>query len=173
MKNEKTNQSESQIDLELAEQLTPEPVETAMVPQLNVNLPAQVPTDEQKKDLISDEKLVKVYDEILDNIRKDREEIDYVLNNFVNMVINDGEATSSSKEALVNLIKIKSDTADKLSKVADLMTRVKMREKDTFPKYMAVHQNNTTNITKKATLSTAEKRQMIEEQGKKNKEGGN
>lgn len=172
MKNEKTNQSESQIDLELAEQLTPEPVETGMVPQLNVNLPAQIP-DEQKKDLISDEKLVKVYDEILDNIRKDREEIDYVLNNFVNMVINDGEATSSSKEALVNLIKIKSDTADKLSKVADLMTRIKLRDNNTFPKYMAVHQNNTTNITKKATLSTAEKRQMIEEQGRKTKEGGN
>ena len=42
----------------------------------------------------------------------------------------------------VNLIKIKSDTADKMSKVADLMTRIKLKEKDTFPRYLAAQQNN-------------------------------
>jgi hypothetical protein len=30
--------------------------------------------------------------------------------------------------------------------VADLMTRVKLKERDTFPKYLAAHQNNTINI---------------------------
>lgn len=171
MNNENQNLSESQIDLTLAEQLPPEVVESGMVPQLNVNLPAQIPGAEQKKeDLISDEKLLNVYDEVLDNIRKDRLEIDTILASFVDMVINDGEATSSSKEALVNLIKIKSDTADKLSKVADLMTRIKLKETNPFPKYMAVHQNNTTNITKKETLSIADKRQLIEQA---NKKGGN
>jgi len=60
--------------------------------------------------------------------------------------MNDGDATSSTKEALVNLIKIKSDMSDKMSKVADLMTRIKLKERDTFPKYLAAQQNNTINI---------------------------
>ena len=58
------------------------------------------------------------------------------------MIINDGDASSASKEAIVNLLKIKSDTSDKMSKVADLMTRVKLKEKDTFPRYLAAQQNN-------------------------------
>lgn len=58
------------------------------------------------------------------------------------MVINDGDASSASKEAIVNLVKIKSDTADKMSKVADLMTRIKLKDKDTFPRYLAAQQNN-------------------------------
>jgi hypothetical protein len=58
------------------------------------------------------------------------------------MVINDGDASSASKEAIVNLMKIKSDTADKMSKVADLMTRIKLKDKDTFPRYLAAQQNN-------------------------------
>lgn len=36
---------------------------------------------------------------------------------------------------------------DKMSKVADLMTRVKLKDKDTFPKYLAANQNNTINIS--------------------------
>jgi hypothetical protein len=39
-------------------------------------------------------------------------------------------------------MKIKSDTADKMSKVADLMTRIKLKDKDTFPRYLAAQQNN-------------------------------
>jgi hypothetical protein len=36
--------------------------------------------------------------------------------------------------------------SDKMSKVADLMTRIKLKERDTFPKYLAAQQNNTINI---------------------------
>jgi hypothetical protein len=58
------------------------------------------------------------------------------------MVLNDGDASSASKEAIVNLLKIKSDTSDKMTKVADLMTRIKLKDKDTFPRYLAAQQNN-------------------------------
>ena len=64
------------------------------------------------------------------------------MSTFLEMVINDGDASSASKEAIVNLIKIKSDTSDKMSKVADLMTRIKLKEKDTFPRYLSAQQNN-------------------------------
>jgi hypothetical protein len=58
------------------------------------------------------------------------------------MVMNDGDASSASKEAIVNLLKIKSDISDKKAKIADLETRIKLKEKDTFPRYLAAHQQN-------------------------------
>ena len=62
------------------------------------------------------------------------------------MVFNEGDSTTSSKEAVVNLIKLRSEQSDKMTKVADLMTRIKLKERDTFPRYMAASQNNTINI---------------------------
>jgi len=103
----------------------------------------------QKKEeetLITDESLLTIYGEIADNIRGDRDDIEDVLNNFINMVFNDGDSTTSSKEAVVNLIKLKAEQSDKMAKIADLMTRIKLKERDTFPRYLAASQNNTINI---------------------------
>jgi hypothetical protein len=115
----------------------------AVIPAMNVNLPVQ---PQQEENLVSDEALLGIYGEILQNLREDRDEINNLLSTFADMVINDGDPSTSSKEALVNLVKIKSDSSDKMAKVADLMTRVKLKEKDTFPKYLAAHQSNTINI---------------------------
>lgn len=115
-----------------------------VMPAMNVNVPTV--NEEAEPSLITDDALLGVYGEILDNIRSDRKEIDNLLSNFVEMVINEGDSTSASKEALVNLVKIKSESADKMAKIADLMTRVKLKERDTFPRYLAAHQNNTINI---------------------------
>lgn len=121
-----------------------------IVPHLNISVPdSQVNSD--VSNLVKDEDLVGMYKEIIDYIKDDRKEIDNFIDNFANMVMNDGDATSSSKEALVNLIKIKSDMTDKMSKVADLMTRIKLKEKDTFPKYLAAQQTNTINIGNSGT----------------------
>jgi hypothetical protein len=116
--------------------------------------------------LISDETVVTVYEEILNNLRTDRIEVDEYLNNFADMVFNGGDSTTSSKEALINLIKVKSDTADKMSKIADLMTRIKLKERDTFPRYLAASQNNTINVgdgAKRALLEAIDKAQKDKE----------
>lgn len=102
--------------------------------------------EEEEKCIVEDEKLLGVYDEIMNNARDDRRNIDEVLNNFINMVMNEGDSTSSTKEAIVNLLKIKSDVGDKMAKVADLMTRIKLKSKDTFPRYLANHQHNNVRI---------------------------
>ena len=109
-----------------------------LVPSMSVNdvLP------EPEEQIVQNEDLLGLYQEILENCRKDRENADDILVNFVDMVMNEGDASSASKEAIVNLLKIKSDTADKMSKVADLMTRIKLKERDTFPRYLAAQQNN-------------------------------
>lgn len=123
-----------------------------------------------EKPLISDEELKGVYDEVLGNLRKDREELDNLVCNFKDMVLNEGDATTSSKEALVNLLKIKIDTADKMSKIADLMTRA--RGVNTMPRWMAAQQNNTINIGSgtdpNRKLTSEEKRALIERESKKN-----
>jgi hypothetical protein len=116
----------------------------AVIPSMNVNVPTTAV--EEDHNLITDDALIGIYGEIMGNLRSDREEIANLTANFVDMVINDGDATTSSKEALVNLVKIKTEVSDKMSKIADLMTRVKLKERDTFPRYLAANQNNTINI---------------------------
>lgn len=108
-------------------------------PKSNDNLSIQ---PEGMDQLIEDQQLLGIYAEILDDLRSDRKEIDEVLSRFVDMVLNEGDATTSSKEAIVNLIKTKTDMSDKKAKVADLMTRVKLKEKDTMPKWLAKQIND-------------------------------
>lgn len=122
-----------------------------MMPSMNVS----VQPPEQTPSIITDDRILGVYDEILDTIRKDRQEVDGLLSNFVEMVVNGGDSTTSSKEALVNLVKLKADAADRMTRVADLMTRVKLKERDTFPRYLAATQKN------EITITASDKKKLI------------
>lgn len=97
--------------------------------------------------LVSDEALLGVYSEIMTDIREDRKKVDELLDNFVDMVINEGDSTNSSKEALVSLAKLRTDSADKMVKIADLMTRIKLKESNTWKPYMGKGGNQGTNLT--------------------------
>jgi hypothetical protein len=55
-----------------------------------------------------------------------------------------------------------------MAKIADLMTRIKLKDKDTFPRYLAANQNNTININ-----SGNNKRQFLEALNKKKEENIN
>ena len=139
-----------------------------IVPAMNLPMTQNQQIEDQISNIISDEQLAGVYNEIIDNIRQDRKQVEDFINNFADLVINEGDSTSASKEALVNLVKIKSDMSDKMSKVADLMTRIKLKDKDTFPRYLAANQNNTININSGNT-----KRQLLESLNKKKEEEKN
>jgi len=114
--------------------------EEISIPQMNVSLPEQ----KDASALISDEKYLGVLDEVLNDIREDRKQLTDYINNFADMVINDGDATTSSKETLVNLIKAKTDLSDKMLKAADLMTRLKLKNTYAYsgPHLNALQQNN-------------------------------
>lgn len=132
-----------------------------ILPAMNVGV---APPPAPKMDnLISDEAMVGLYEGILQQINIDRTEIDDCIAKFADFVFNGGDATSASKEALVNLIKLKVEAADKMTKVADLMTRVKLKERDTFPRYLAAKQENTIHIgdngAKEALLKAINKAQ--------------
>jgi cellobiose-specific phosphotransferase system component IIA len=145
----------SSEDLLMSEETRQQIISAAeLVPNMPISA---TPLSDQKQDIISDEEITDIYKEILNNIREDRKQTDDFINNFADLVINEGDSTSASKEALVNLLKIKTDMSDKMSKVADLMTRIKLKDRDTFPKYLAANQSNTININ-----SGNNKRQLIE-----------
>jgi hypothetical protein len=91
---------------------------------------------QQDLSIISDECLLGVYGEIMDNLRKDRIQASSLADTFANMVLNDGDSSSASKEALVNLLKTKIEASDKMARIADLMTRIKLRQPDTFQPWM-------------------------------------
>jgi len=94
--------------------------------------------EEAPKDIsiVSDDALLGVYGEIMDNLRSDREQVSELLDTFSNMVLNDGDSTTSSKEALVNLLKTKIEASDKMTRIADLMTRIKLKQPDTYQPWM-------------------------------------
>lgn len=86
--------------------------------------------------IVSDEALIGVYGEIMDNLRSDREQAAELVDTFSNMVLNDGDSSTASKEALVNLLKVKIDTSDRMTRIADLMTRIKLKQPDTYQPWM-------------------------------------
>lgn len=140
-----------------------------MLPKMNIS--TNPVAYDQPPAIIEAEELKTLYDDILTDLKSDKEEIQGIQDKFEDMVMNDGDASSSSKEALINLIKIKSDIADKMIKVADLKTRVVLKEKNTFPPYLAANQTNNTYINN--TQSTPQNRraviEAIEKQKKDNK----
>lgn len=120
--------------------------------------------------LISDENLLNVYSEIMENLRSDRNQVSDLVNTFCNMVINDGDSSTSSKEALVNLIKTKIDASDKMSKIADLMTRVKLKQPDTFPAYLNKNkEGNTINIYDSSGINRKSLLEKIQKEKESNK----
>lgn len=127
------------------------------IPTMNVMAAPAQPSDSS----ITDQDLQNIYSEIMDDLRSDRTEINALLNNFVEMVMNEGDSSSASKEAVVNLVKAKTDIADKKAKIADLMTTLRLKEK-TASKLQA-NQTNHIHITdKRAILETINKVKKVQ-----------
>jgi len=120
--------------------------ENVLVPSITNLIDKPIVKEGELDRLIPDDKLLGVYQDTLNNVASDRQEISEVLQKFLDMVLNEGDATSASKEAVVGLIKVKSDANDQIIKIADLMTRLKMKEKNTFNPAIHAHQHNTYNL---------------------------
>ena len=134
-----------------------------------------IPTGSQPPAIIEDTVLLDVYQEILQMCRDDRRECDQYITNFAELVINEGDSTTASKEALVNLVKIKSDIPDKMSKIATEMTRLKLKEtapikvQNAKQEITNVHIGDTTG-NKRALIELIENMTKKEEQPKKKEE---
>jgi hypothetical protein len=136
----------------------------SQLPQLNVNMGMQPKKDEEVI-LVKNETMISLYQEILEHCREDRKDADGAFKTFLEMVVNDGDATSSSKEAMVQLLRVRVEATDKMTKVMDLLMRYVLKDRDTFPKYLAAKQENNIVIKDKST-----KRSFLEKLEKSKKE---
>ena len=84
----------------------------------------------------------------MENLRDDRSQVSNLVDTFSNMVLNDGDSSTASKEALVNLLKTRIETSEKMTRIADLMTRIKLKQPDTYQPWMGKgkEKGNTINI---------------------------
>ena len=112
---------------------------------MNINIPANDP----KSELIKAEQIVGMCQQIAADIESEKNEITDTFNNFAEMVFNAGDATSASKEALVNLLKLRSDMVDKKARLAEMMLKVFMKD---GVKNVTAHQHNDIHITDKGKL---------------------
>jgi hypothetical protein len=124
-----------------------------------------VPAAEADKDMsiISDESLVGVYGEIMDNLRDDRNRASELVDTFSNMVLNDGDSSSASKEALVNLLKTRIEASDKMTRIADLMTRIKLKQPDTYQPWMGKGKEKSGNTINIYDSSGINRKSLIEQ----------
>jgi hypothetical protein len=112
---------------------------------MNINVPAADP----KSELIKAEQIVGMCQQIAADIEAEKSEVTETLNNFAEMVFNAGDATSASKEALVNLFKLRSDLIDKKARLGEMMMKVFMKD---GIKSVTAHQHNDIHITDKGKL---------------------
>lgn len=124
----------------------------------------------QEVSIISDDALLGVYGEIMDNLRSDRSQASELVDTFSNMVLNDGDSSTASKEALVNLLKTKIEASDKMAKIADLMTRIKLKQPDTFQPWMSKGKDkggNTINIYDSSGINRKSLMEKIQKEKRK------
>lgn len=109
------------------------------VPVMNVQL---AENKQEKQELVNSEKMLGLLNEVMDDIREEKKSIEEITSIFQEMVINGGDSSNSSKEALVNLIRLRAECADRKTKIVDLAMRAFLKQNDTFPKYLTAVQNN-------------------------------
>jgi hypothetical protein len=98
-----------------------------------------VPPTQADTQLIATEQVVELVKVVMGDIDVEKNEIQEAYVNFAEMVFNAGDATGASKEALVNLLKLKSDLIDKKTRMLEMMMKVYNKE---GPKTVIAHQHN-------------------------------
>lgn len=131
----------------------PRTVEVEMEPEVeDILRPSELPipsmTVEVQKNtkdenpLVTNEEMVDMYKKIISHCEEDRQEAKELYNDLKDMVVNDGDASHSTKEAMLQALRIRCEAADKETKVMDLLMRYILKDRDTFPRYLAANQEN-------------------------------
>ena len=92
--------------------------------------------------MFEDNEMLGLCAEALTNMRGDRKQMDNLISNFVEMVFNEGDSTTASKEALVALMVAKTNMNDKMMSLVELMAKFKLKEMASGPKSVTANQEN-------------------------------
>lgn len=126
------------------------------IPSMNVNMPVQ----KDEKQLVTSEEMTDLYKKMFSYCEDDRKDADDLFKTLMDMVINDGDASHSTKEAMIQSLRIRTESVDKMTKLYDLLMRYVLKDKDTFPRYLAANQENNIifkNSSKRSFLEKLEK----------------
>src|SRR4051812_34274849 len=110
------------------------------LPSMTANISA--PEKSLEPPVVDNSKMVKIYEEILQYCKEDRIEADSAYKTFMEMVMNEGESSSSAKELIGQLLRLKHETTNNMVKVMDLLMRVILKGTDTYKPYLNQHQEN-------------------------------
>jgi hypothetical protein len=108
--------------------------------------------------LFEDEELLSLAGEALNNMRGDRKQLDTLISNFVEMVFNEGDSTTASKEALVALMVAKTNMSDKQMKLLEMIAKFKLKEMADSPKTVTQENNHYHIGTRRSFLEQIDKR---------------
>lgn len=132
----KTVDAEIELEPEIEDILRP-----SELPVPSMNVVAQSPVKEEKP-LTTNEEMIEMYKKIMHHCDADREEANSLFHDLKDMVINDGDASHSTKEAMMQALRIRCEATDKETKIMDLLMRYILKDRDTFPRYLAANQEN-------------------------------
>ena len=108
--------------------------------------------------LFEDDELLSLASETLNNMRGDRKQLDTLISNFVEMVFNEGDSTTASKEALVALMVAKTNMSDKQMKLLEMIAKFKLKEMADAPKTVTVQENYHFGGSRRSFLDHIDKR---------------
>ena len=128
--------------------------EVVPMPTMSINM---APPKSEEPPVITNEKMIELYTKILAYMQEDREDANEAYRTFLDMVVNDGDASQGSKEAAVQLLTLRAKTSENMTRVMDLLMRVVLKERSTFPPYLTAHQEN------KVVISGKNRRNLIEQ----------
>lgn len=110
------------------------------VPSMNVGV--NQASSKEENPVVTNDDMIDMYKKIFSFIEEDRKESGDLFDTLKDMAINDGDASHSTKEAMIQALRIRVESSDKATKVMDLLMRYILKDKDTFPRYLAANQEN-------------------------------
>ena len=120
-------------------------------PQMTI--PTAPVAQSSSQPLFEDEEMLKMCGEVLSNMRNDRKQLDTLISNFVEMVFNEGDSTTASKEALVALMTAKTNMSDKQMKIVDTMAKFKLKRWHPLPSQLQPTKKTITTLAAHVDLS--------------------
>lgn len=151
-----TKTAEIESEMEIEDILRP-----SELPMPSVNISQPIAREENP--LITNDEMKDIYKKLFSYCEEDRKDADEAFRTFLDMAVNDGDASHSTKETMVQLLKIRADSTDKMTKVMDLLMRYILKDKDTFIPYKNISQENNIvfkNGSKRSFLEKLEKQKI-------------
>lgn len=137
--------------------------EAGGLPTMTVQVPQKA---EPEKPIVTVDEMQAFLKEAVGMVRDDRAETSEYIKNFADMILNEGDASGPTKEAFVQLVKMKQDAATNLTKLIELMMRPLLKQSSESKPWLNATQHNEIKISPRRKLVEKYARKAEEKKGK-------